>query len=384
MAHLEYLRDVSLPVRPRPAPRPRGVPARLRQARRRAGPAVEGRPLRRPELAGRPATGGLEGPEGPGPDGPQGAPTRRPSATGSTPTPRSKAAYGAAWDKIAAAQKVAGRDRPAAQLPRARARLRLAPLPDRPRPSSGSPRRRPSRTPTGSASTATRPSSRSSSSSSPTPRSIPSSRRPSSPTRSPSGRRRWAPTTRSSSASSAAGRPSRPPTTLVDGTKLADVAVRKALAEGGPTAIEASDDPMIKLALAVDADARALRKRFEDEVEGVQTAQYALIAKARLRAEGRLDLSRRDLHPPARLRDGQGLRGRRQDDPRLHHDRRRLRARRRRTATRPPTSCRRAGSRPRTSAGSGSTRRSTSSRRPTSSAATRGARSSTATTRSSA
>ena len=32
---------------------------------------------------------------------------------------------------------------------------------------------------------------------------------------------------------------------------------------------------MIKLALAVDADARAVRKRFEDEVEGVQTAQYA-------------------------------------------------------------------------------------------------------------
>src|SRR4029077_7536572 len=33
-------------------------------------------------------------------------------------------------------------------------------------------------------------------------------------------------------------------------------------------------------ALAVDEDARALRKRYEDEIEGVHTAQYARIAKA--------------------------------------------------------------------------------------------------------
>jgi len=68
---------------------------------------------------------------------------------------------------------------------------------------------------------------------------------------------------------------------LVGGTRLADVKARKALAEGGLKAIEASDDPMIRLALAVDADARALRKRFEDEVEAVDTVQYALIARAR-------------------------------------------------------------------------------------------------------
>ncbi|WP_435015604.1 S46 family peptidase [Tundrisphaera sp. TA3] len=68
---------------------------------------------------------------------------------------------------------------------------------------------------------------------------------------------------------------------LVSGSRLADVAARKKIAEGGLPAITDSDDPMIKLALAVDADARALRKRFEDEVEGVDTAQYALIAKAR-------------------------------------------------------------------------------------------------------
>jgi hypothetical protein len=67
---------------------------------------------------------------------------------------------------------------------------------------------------------------------------------------------------------------------LIDGSKLADVSVRKALAEADPKALVERDDPMIKLALAVDVDARALRKRFEDEVEGVHTANYARIAKA--------------------------------------------------------------------------------------------------------
>ena len=67
---------------------------------------------------------------------------------------------------------------------------------------------------------------------------------------------------------------------LVEGSKLADVKVRRRLAEGGKTAIEASDDPMIKLALAIDADARAVRKTREDEVEEVEAANYALIAKA--------------------------------------------------------------------------------------------------------
>jgi hypothetical protein len=67
---------------------------------------------------------------------------------------------------------------------------------------------------------------------------------------------------------------------FVDGSKLADVNVRHQLAKGGKAAIEASNDPMIKLALAVDADARAVRKTREDEVEGVETANYALISKA--------------------------------------------------------------------------------------------------------
>jgi hypothetical protein len=67
---------------------------------------------------------------------------------------------------------------------------------------------------------------------------------------------------------------------LVDGSKLADVKERQRLLDGGKAAIEASDDPMIRLARAVDAQARAIRKQREDQVEGVETAQYARIARA--------------------------------------------------------------------------------------------------------
>src|SRR5690606_8587797 len=71
-----------------------------------------------------------------------------------------------------------------------------------------------------------------------------------------------------------------------EGTKLADVAARKRLAEGGRAAVAASEDPMIKLALAVDPESRAVRKLWEDQVEGVETAQYARIAEALFRTKG--------------------------------------------------------------------------------------------------
>jgi hypothetical protein len=73
---------------------------------------------------------------------------------------------------------------------------------------------------------------------------------------------------------------------LIKGTKLADANVRKELWKGGEQAVSASDDPMIQLAQAVDAASRAVRKRYEDEVEApVQTAQEK-IAKARFAALG--------------------------------------------------------------------------------------------------
>ena len=73
---------------------------------------------------------------------------------------------------------------------------------------------------------------------------------------------------------------------LVIGSKLNDVAVRKALVKGGKEAVVASDDTMIRLARDVDAEARAVRKIVEDDVDGVQTAQYARIARALFEAQG--------------------------------------------------------------------------------------------------
>lgn len=67
---------------------------------------------------------------------------------------------------------------------------------------------------------------------------------------------------------------------LVKGSKLADVAYRKELAKGGKGVIDKCDDPMIVLAKLVDPQARDVRKIREDEVEGVEASQYALIAKA--------------------------------------------------------------------------------------------------------
>jgi len=73
---------------------------------------------------------------------------------------------------------------------------------------------------------------------------------------------------------------------LIDGTKLKDVEYRKEVAKGGWPAIESSTDPMIVLARTIDARARELRKRYENEVTGVERANYAKIALARFDTEG--------------------------------------------------------------------------------------------------
>jgi len=75
-------------------------------------------------------------------------------------------------------------------------------------------------------------------------------------------------------------------TLLVSGTKLADVAYRKKLAEGGRAAIESCDDPMIALARSIDPAARSVRKTYEDSVEEPLRQAYAKIAKARFAIEG--------------------------------------------------------------------------------------------------
>ena len=73
---------------------------------------------------------------------------------------------------------------------------------------------------------------------------------------------------------------------LVSGTKLADPAVRRALWEGGAAAIAASTDPMIVYARSLDANDRALQKRFDETVDAPLTAAQAKLADARFAAYG--------------------------------------------------------------------------------------------------
>ncbi len=68
---------------------------------------------------------------------------------------------------------------------------------------------------------------------------------------------------------------------VIDGSKLGDPAVRLSLWRGGAAAVAASDDPMIRLARDVDADARAVRKRVEDSVEAPTLIATEKIARAR-------------------------------------------------------------------------------------------------------
>jgi Peptidase S46 len=73
---------------------------------------------------------------------------------------------------------------------------------------------------------------------------------------------------------------------LIDGTKLKDPQFRKQLAAGGKAAIAESKDPMIELARSIDAQAREARKRYEDEVIAVERTNYAKIARALFETEG--------------------------------------------------------------------------------------------------
>jgi hypothetical protein len=73
---------------------------------------------------------------------------------------------------------------------------------------------------------------------------------------------------------------------LIDGATLKDIENRKKLAAGGLKAIEDSNDPMIKLARSIDSEARAVRKRYEDEVQAVERINYAKISRALFELKG--------------------------------------------------------------------------------------------------
>lgn len=74
---------------------------------------------------------------------------------------------------------------------------------------------------------------------------------------------------------------------LLSGSKLADVAERKKLLDGGPAAVAASTDPLIVWARALDASYREMRAWYEDHVESVEALEGAKIARARFAMLGR-------------------------------------------------------------------------------------------------
>lgn len=78
--------------------------------------------------------------------------------------------------------------------------------------------------------------------------------------------------------------PARRAAELIAGTKIASIDERQRLFSGGREAIETSSDAMILLARMIDDQARALRHRYETEVEEPERQAYARIAQMRFQA----------------------------------------------------------------------------------------------------
>jgi hypothetical protein len=73
---------------------------------------------------------------------------------------------------------------------------------------------------------------------------------------------------------------------LTKGTKLKDVAERKRIASGGKTAVAESTDPLIVLAKLMDSEARAVRKKFDEQVVETERQAYSQIARALFAIQG--------------------------------------------------------------------------------------------------
>ena len=73
---------------------------------------------------------------------------------------------------------------------------------------------------------------------------------------------------------------------LVDGTKLADVELRRSLIDADEATIAASNDPMIALVRLLDPDLRAMRRTYEDDVQAELTKNSEQIAHAMFAING--------------------------------------------------------------------------------------------------
>ena len=80
--------------------------------------------------------------------------------------------------------------------------------------------------------------------------------------------------------------PAERATEMVDNTKLGDPEVRKRLFTGGAEAVRASMDPFIEAARLIEPRSRELRKKYDDEVLAVERDAYGKIAQAVFATQG--------------------------------------------------------------------------------------------------
>ena len=73
----------------------------------------------------------------------------------------------------------------------------------------------------------------------------------------------------------------------ISGTKVGEAAFRKSLAEGGPTAVDASTDPLIAMARRIDPIRREQIKWFEKNVQSVEERSGEELGKARFAVYGK-------------------------------------------------------------------------------------------------
>ena len=292
-----------------PAAPLRGAAEHLQPAEQGERPPGPGRPVRRAEQPQGPA-GRAGRPAGPGRHAAASGPTRPPCARpwpatrGSRKTVRRRLGR-----RVEAALRSRERSTTTCELLEHRPGLPQRAVQHRPHAWSAWPRSRASPTPSGSASTASRTSTRSSSSSSP--------RRRSTTT--------WRTLKLADSLSmfmEVAGADDPLVQKVLAGKspqeRAAELVARhqaprgrrsaRSWPKGACKAIEASDDPMIRLARLVDGPARQVRKTYEEKVEEPLRQAYAKIANARFALFGTRRLPGRHLHAAPGLRHGQGLR----------------------------------------------------------------------------